>query len=256
MGSKQDEQFNVKPRFSNQEELDAYEKIVNLKNNCPINDKEILANLGLFISRPLFVRMNFMHNLYLKILKTHGIIMEFGVYWGQNMALFSTFRNIYEPYNIRRKIIGFDTFEGFPSVSKKDGSYEGATIGALATSVGYENYLNDLLTEHKRLGPRGHAQKHEIIKGNVEDTLQIYLEDNPETIIALAYFDLDLYEPTKKCLELIKPYLAKNSIVGFDELASEDWPGETLALKETWGISGLEIIRDPISPYQSYILFS
>jgi hypothetical protein len=36
------------------------------------------------------------------------------------MALFTTLRNIYEPYNMSRKIIGFDTFEGFPSVSPQD----------------------------------------------------------------------------------------------------------------------------------------
>jgi hypothetical protein len=56
--------------------------------------------------------------------------MEFGVRWGQNMALFTSFRNIYEPYNVSRKIIGFDTFAGFPSISEQDGVAETVQVGA------------------------------------------------------------------------------------------------------------------------------
>jgi hypothetical protein len=180
--------------------------------------------------------------------------MEFGVRWGQNMALFTTFRGIHEPYNLSRKIIGFDTFTGFPSVTPQDGSSHTAQVGALSVTPGYETHLEQLLLAHEQLGPRSHIKKHELIKGDVTETLPAYLTNHPETIIALAYFDLDLYEPTKKCLELIRPHLAKNSIVGFDELVFEEFPGETLALKEAWGITNFEIIRDPISPQQSYLV--
>ena len=53
------------------------------------------------------------HELYQKILNVHGVVIEFGTRWGQNLALFESFRGMYEPYNHFRKIIGFDTFEGF-----------------------------------------------------------------------------------------------------------------------------------------------
>lgn len=62
-----------------------------------IPKKEIHANLGLFNVRVSLARMLFMHKLYLKALNTHGIIMEFGVRRGQNMALFTTFRSLYGP---------------------------------------------------------------------------------------------------------------------------------------------------------------
>ena len=45
--------------------------------------------------------------------------MDFGTRWGNNMALFSIFRGMYEPFNRHRKIIGFDTFSGFPSINEK-----------------------------------------------------------------------------------------------------------------------------------------
>ena len=37
---------------------------------------------------------------------------------------------LYEPFNYTRRIVGFDTFEGFPSVDPKDGSAEVASVGA------------------------------------------------------------------------------------------------------------------------------
>jgi hypothetical protein len=58
----------------------------------------------------------------------------------------------------------------------------------------------------------------------------MYLENNPETIIAFAYFDFDLYEPTKICLEAILPHSTKGAIIGFDEINSHIFPGETKAL--------------------------
>jgi hypothetical protein len=236
------------------EELEAYQKLNKLIKECPIPDKETIANLGLFHVRASFSRLLFMHRLYTLILNTHGIIMEFGVRWGQNMALFTTFRNIYEPYNISRRIIGFDTFSGFPSVSAEDGSSYTAKVGALDVTPNYESYLEELLIAHEKLGPRSNIKKHTIVKGDVIETLPKYFAKHPETIIALAYFDLDLFEPTKKCLELIRPYLIKNSIVGFDELGLDEFPGETQALKQAWGISNFEILRDPACAHQSYII--
>src|SRR5688572_14722129 len=108
--------------LASSEEIRAYNQLQDLHKRSPIPDGEYLANLGLFYVRASFVRMQFVYNMYLKVLKTHGVMMELGVRWGQNLALFTTFRNIHEPYNLSRKIIGFDTFEGFPSVSAQDGS--------------------------------------------------------------------------------------------------------------------------------------
>ena len=178
-----------------------------------------------------------------------------GCFFLEKIQLFTTLRNIYEPYNTSRKIIGFDTFEGFPSVSDKDGDSETVEIGRLAVTTNYEEYLSEVLMKQEQLGPRSEIKKHQLIKGNVMETLPEYLSEHPETIISLAYLDLTLYEPTKKCLEIIRPHLAKNSIVAFDELTLEEYPGETIALIEAWGLSGYEIIRNPISPHQSYLKF-
>ena len=88
--------------------------------------------------------------------------------------------------------------------------------------------------------PLSHIKKFEICKGDATKELKNYLK-NPETIVSLAYFDLDIYEPTKECLKLIKPRLTKGSVIGFDELNDPDSPGETLALIETLGLNNIRL---------------
>lgn len=55
-----------------------------------VPDQELLDNLGLYLTRQTLSRINFMQKLYAMIVPVHGVIMEFGVRWGQNMALFTS----------------------------------------------------------------------------------------------------------------------------------------------------------------------
>lgn len=240
---------NISPK-----EIRDREDILRLFNSCPIPEKELLRNLSLFINRQTFSRYIFFQEIYQKILNVHGVVMEFGVRWGQNLALFSTLRGIYEPYNYTRKLIGFDTFSGFPSVSEKDGNADVIRVGELKVSEQYEVYLEKILAYHQSESPLSHINKFEIVKGDAAHTLEAYLKKNPETIVAFAYLDMDLYEPTKNVLSLIKDHVTKGSIIGFDELNYPAFPGETLALKEVFGLSKFSIKRSTLTPMSSYIV--
>merc|ERR1711964_216927 len=101
--------------------------------------------------------------------------------------------------------------------------------GMYGVTENYEAFLENLLAAQEQLAPRSHQRKFELVKGDASDTVPAYLERNPETVIALAYFDMDLYEPTKVCLEAIKDHLTRGSVVGFDEVALAEFPGETVA---------------------------
>jgi len=218
----------------------------------PLPDNECLQNLGLFINRPALSRLLFMHELYQKIIDVHGVVMEFGVRWGQNLVLFSNFRGIYEPYNYNRKIIGFDTFSGFPEVDGKDGAL--VSIGDYSVIEGYEVYLQTLLDYHEAESPVSHKKKYQLIKGDATATFSDYLTEHPETIVAFAYFDFDIYTPPRHCLELLLPRLTKGSVLAFDELNCPEFPGETLALLEVVGLSRYGIKRSPLNPLISYMI--
>jgi hypothetical protein len=217
-----------------------------------IPDNELLDNIGVYLTRQTLSRINFIQSLYQKIIPVHGVIMEFGVRWGQNMSLFSQLRGIHEPFNYNRRLIGFDTFDGFPSVSPEDGKLFSA--GDYSVSPGWINELDAILSFHERNSPIPHKRKYELVQGDANLTLPAYLEEHPETIVALAYFDFDIYAPTKSCLEKILPYLTKGSVLAFDELNCPEFPGETLALREVLGLSKYAIRRDPSNPLTSYLV--
>ncbi|MFC7668497.1 hypothetical protein ACFQT0_14780 [Hymenobacter humi] len=89
----------------------------------------------------------------------HGVAMEFGVRWGQNLALMHALRGIYEPFNYNRKIIGFDTFGGFPSVDPKDG--DRVKEGDYGVTENYQEYLTQILALHEADSPIPHKRKFE-----------------------------------------------------------------------------------------------
>jgi len=222
-------------------------QFVDTFKECPIPDIDILNNLGLFISSKNMARILFMHHLYEQIVDVPGIIIEFGTRWGQNLAIFSALRGIYEPFNRHRKIVGFDTFTGFPTRAIKQGrdNTESPIIqpGELATTEGYADYLASVLEYHEQDNPLAHIKKFDIRKGDSSEEILKYLEEFPETIVAMAYFDFDIYEPTKKCLEAIRKHLVKGSVLGFDELNDRDSPGETIALAEVFGLNNVRLRR-------------
>lgn len=244
-------EFNVL-FYTTDEEKERRSKIAGLLRKYPIPDEELLDNLALFINSKYLARMKFMDHLYRKIINVPGIVIEFGTRWGQNAALFSALRGIYEPFNRYRKIVAFDTFEGFPCVSDKDGSSKLMEKGALSVSENYYDCLDKIMQFHEMENPLSHLKKYELVKGDVTETFPLYLEKNPATIVALAYFDLDLYEPTKICLQGIRNHLVKGSIIGFDELSDPDSPGETLAVMEVLGLNNLPLRRLNYTSRTSY----
>ena len=242
-------------KSDSEKEISDKNDLYQLFKNTPLPKDHILNNLGLYIRRQDLSRILFMNDLYKKILDLQGIICEFGVFWGQNLALFESFRGMYEPYNHTRKIVGFDTFEGFASIDEKDGNLEIIQEMAYATTKGYDEYLSQILQCHETFSPISHIKKYELVKGDATKTVKKYLEDNPETLIAFAYFDFDLYKPTKICLEAILPHLTKGAIIGFDELNYHVFPGETRAFDEVLGINRYKIYRDRNNPAPSYIVY-
>jgi hypothetical protein len=233
-------------------EQDRRNRFLELLRNCPIHDDEVLANLGLFLTPQTLSRILFIDFLYRQIIEVQGSIFEFGCRWGQNLSLFSALRGIYEPFNRLRKVVGFDTFAGFPKVSVKDGM--NSSPGMYSVTSEYETYLHKILDLQEQESPLSHVKKYEIVKGDATVSSNEYFTKHPETIVALAYFDLDLYEPTRDCLLQIKSRLTRGSVIGFDELNEEKFPGETLAVKEVLGLDRYAIRRFPFNARTSYIV--
>lgn len=238
--------------LSSTDEKNQQKEFLELLKKSPIPDDELLPNLGLYLTSKNLSRILFFYEIYKQILHTHGIIAEFGVRWGQTLSILSALRGIFEPFNRHRKIVGFDTFAGFKGVGAQDGKLHKTADGSFGLPQEYTSYLDKLLNLQEQMNPIGHLKKYELVKGDAVKTIPDYLKQHPETIISLAIMDFDIYAPTKKALEAIRPHLFKGSILVFDELADDIFPGETVAFRETFNLQELRIQRFPMTARVSY----
>jgi len=192
------------------------------------------------------------YELFKKILNVHGSIIECGVGYGGGLMTFANLSEIFEPINHTRKIIGFDTFGGFPSLSEQD-NLDKATqsrIGGLSAES-FED-LQESIKLFDKTRFLKHINKVELVKGDAMITLPKYLKNNPQLVVSLLWLDFDIYEPTRFAIEQLISCIPKGGIIAFDELNHEMWFGETIAVKNSIGINNLRIERFPFGGTLSY----
>ena len=80
------------------------------------NEKNWVASVAC-LNRISLSKILFYNDIIQKIINIPGSIFELGVQWGALTSLLYNLTAVYEPYNFRRRIIGFDTFSGFPEAS-------------------------------------------------------------------------------------------------------------------------------------------
>jgi hypothetical protein len=219
--------------------------------SIPIIDR--LEAFARFSTKRSLARFLVKHELFKRIINVNGNIIECGVFNGAGLFTWAQLSNIYEPNNHTRKIIGFDTFTGFPSVAEskdntgvlqsKKGDLKGSTYDQILLSVEKYNTERHL----------SHIRNIHLVNGDFMETSTEYLEKNQHTLVSLLYLDFDLYEPTKKALKVFLPRMPKGSIIAFDELNCESFPGETLAMLEVLNIGSYRLERSPIDPWISFV---
>ena len=254
MNAKGRKRSNASSRgISGTDYINAENDLLNHFNCSSIPEDEILEQTSLFVTPQHKRREIFFYEIYKLIIERPGSIVQFGVRWGRELALFETLRVIFEPFNHSRKIIGFDTFSGYPNTAAKE-SNELLKPGGLNVSEKYEEELQKILLTREKLSPLPQAKKFELVKGNVEKTLPKYLEKNPHQLFSLVHLDLNLGSATKFALEHIYPRTFKGSIVVIDEICHPKFPGETTALSDVLELTSLRLKRIPYlnTTWQSY----
>ena len=228
-------------------------ELLEFLKHAPRENEELIANLGLYTRSVILAKYLYLNELYERIKERPGVIMEFGVWWGANLALFGSLRAIHEPYNWTRKVIGFDSFEGYPAPGEKDGDSEFAAPGGYAMPENYEEYLTQVLATHEKDNVMDHVRKFELVKGEAGESLKNYLNENPQTVVALAYLDLAMYDSTREVLQLLLPHMVKGGVIALDELGSAKFPGETRAFKEVIGTGTFRMTRSKFLPDRTIV---
>jgi hypothetical protein len=253
MSSEKDFGYKMESKASDTQ-LAHRELLYQLFSDRPMPDDQLLICLGLFMRSSALTKILFVNEAYQLILDQPGVIVEFGTWWGQNLVLFENLRAIYEPFNQSRRVIGFDTFSGYPAVSGNDRPSETIKVGGYKVTENYREYLEALVDYHEKNNVLAAVKKHELVQGDVSKTAPEYFAKNDDIIIALAYFDMALYEPSKAALEAIKPHLVPGSVLMLDEFNNHDYPGETRAFKEVFKGASYRVKKSKFMTDRTFII--
>jgi hypothetical protein len=176
--------------------------------------------MGLFLRGSLLARILAICEIYKQIIELPGIVVDVGTWRGQTAVLCENFRAIFEPLNFNRRIVCFDTFDGYkgfgdkdsPTVLHKDGTY-----GVGGTE--YVELLRHILELHEKSNAMGHNYgKHSVVLGDCRVTIPGFFSDRPNEVVALSFFDVNCYEPTKEAFEHIYRRLVPGGIIAFWQL--------------------------------------
>jgi hypothetical protein len=225
------------------------------QSHLPIAQR--LQNFARHVRRQDIARFLAKYEIFKLSLLANGSIIECGVYTGGGVMAWAHFSAILEPYNHTRRVIGFDTFSGFPDVHEKDarhGLSEHLHPGAFQTDGTILEEIENLAVLHDRNRPLGHIPKVELVAGDACESIPRYVEEHPHLLVSLLYLDFDIYAPTKVALDHLYPRMPKGGIVAFDELNCSEFPGETTAMLETVDLTDVKLCRFPFDPYISYFI--
>jgi hypothetical protein len=220
---------------------------------CSVDKK--LSNFPKYVRRQNIARFLVQTEIFKLQLPVKGSIVECGVHHGGGVMTWAKLSTTLEPYNYHRKIIGFDTFEGFPGVAPIDElNHPNVKVGMFSEAYNIYDELNACIDEYDENRFLNHIPKIELVKGDANLTIPAYIESNPHLLVSLLYLDFDIYEPTVKALKTLLPRMPKGAILAFDEINNQDWPGETMALLEELNIKDCELRCFEYEPNISFMV--
>lgn len=208
-----------------------------------------MENFPKYVRRQNLTRFLALYEIFKRVLDIKGSVVECGVFQGFGTMTWAKLSAILEPVNLTRRIYGFDSFEGFPSVSDRDRSEFSSHVQKGDLLASSHDELVELNEIHDSTRFLGHVDKVKLIQGNATDTIPAFIEKTPHLLVSLLYLDFDLYDPTMVALKHFVPRMPRGAIIAFDELDNPLWPGETTAMLEYFRDGKLKIERLPFDPY-------
>lgn len=200
-----------KPIYS----IKKYKKITKIINNYKFSKFELISNYGLFCGDTNLFKTLTIKEIIDRIKDIKGDIIEFGVWKGNTSFLI---KKIIDIFQIKKKLYLFDHFKGLLHFDKTDKSKK----PVYGKYKGNKKFIKELINFFR-------LKNISIID---MDAMQLSKKTFNKKKFSLAILDVDLYQPTKKILEAINPYMQKNSLIVFDEGNDKSWPGEKKVLNE------------------------
>lgn len=200
---------------ANDIQVDAREKILGFVDKFQ-SQEHFFRNILCVTGTPQVARLLSLYSVYSRVLNVAGDILEFGVWYGQNLIVMENLRAILEPFNKRRKIIGFDSFE---------------PVGRDTDSINDDYYLGpdfcsdvlDQLSLHEQSNVLGHVRgKHEIMIGDIVETLPEYRRRG--RAVSVMMIDVPGEPELQAVFDCAEAHLALGGLLIIDDLNDDIQP--------------------------------
>lgn len=210
-----------------------------------ISPLEVSRNFSIYTRRIFLKRFLAHYELFCKTIDLPGDIIELGVFRGTTLMHWANFLEVRSMGDRQKQVFGFDNFAGFKSFDEKDGAASqnlDKVVGGFDSSV-FEEALEDAISifDKDRFIP--YKARVKLVKGDIEETVPKFVEENPGLRLSLIHFDCDLYQPTKIALEQLYPLVVRGGVILFDEYGIRPWGGESNAVDEYFADKQVEIKR-------------
>lgn len=198
-----------------------------------LDPQEILENFPLFLRRVNFAKLLSHIELFNLSKDLPGAIVELGVFKGASFMTFVKLCDILCSGDTLKRVIGFDTWQGFIDLHVNDGP-ENKARDKIVGGFNADSFFPVLqqaidIEKEDSFIPRFHRAQ--LIQGDCRKTIPEFIKKNPGLRISLLHLDLDLYEPTLVALEQLYPLVVTGGVVILDEYAMEGFPGESKAIE-------------------------
>ena len=218
--TKQDPSRFKEPKIQAGEESDFRRALGDYFDRSVGSTTEKLENFAKYVPRQVLTPFLYRYEMFKRVLSVQGSVVECGVLFGGGLMAWAQLSAILEPMNHQRRIIGFDTFDGFVGISEEDEKGTSSFLNKGDYAVDSYDDLKEGIGLYDANRFLRHISKVELVKGNICQTLPQYLEAHPHLVVSLLNVDFDLFEPTKVALEHLVPRMPKGAIIAFDQLNS------------------------------------
>ena len=196
--------------------LKKYKKIIGLIKKNKFTTFDAITNYGLLSGDTNLFKTLKIFELIKQIKKLDGDIIELGIHKGNTSLLF---KKILDIYKIKKKIFLLDHYKGLTHFSKQDPNFSKKYKGKYKDS---KKIIKDFLNFFK-------LKKVFFID---KDATKLNDKFFKKFKFSLAYFDMDLYEPTFTALKSIDRSIVKGGLIVFDEGNKKIWNGEKKAIRD------------------------
>ena len=223
-------------------DMGVWEQLTGLIEDNQHNFQHVLELWPAYVRRMHMTRFLAHYELFKHIIDMPGCVVELGVYRGPSFFTWAKLMETFCPGDRKRLVFGFDSFEGLQNFDERDGKLDpagGKSIGSYSAGSVKEE-IQELVQVCNKDNFISGNERCKLIDGNVEETIPIFLRENPGLRISLLHLDMDIYKPTKFALEQLFPLVVKGGLVVFDEYGLMPWEGESNAAEEYFKEIGYE----------------